>query len=282
MSSLTASPAWQALARHRQALGGVSMRTLFAGDPERFRRFSFEAAGILLDYSKNRITPETVALLAELARHCDLEGWRDKLYGGDTINATEGRAVLHTALRQRHDGPVTPGGGANVVPEIRAVMRRLGSFVDGVRFGHVTGLSGRRFKDVVNIGIGGSDLGPQMVAEALLPYHHPDLRVRFVSNVDGTHLYDTLDWLDPETTLFIVTSKTFTTEETMTNARSARDWFLSEGGTEADIGKHFIAVSANEAEVRKFGIGPDSTFNFWDWVGGRFSLWSAVGLPVAM
>ena len=282
MSSLTASPAWQALARHRQALDGVSMRTLFAGDPERFRRFSVEAAGVLLDYSKNRITPETVALLTDLARHCDLEGWRAKLYDGDTINATEGRAVLHTALRQRHDGPVTPGGGGNVVPEIRSVMRRLGSFVDGVRFGHVTGLSGRRFKDVVNIGIGGSDLGPQMVAEALLPYHHPDLRVRFVSNVDGTHLYDTLDWLDPETTLFIVTSKTFTTEETMTNARSARDWFLSEGGTEADIGKHFIAVSANEAEVRKFGIGPESTFNFWDWVGGRFSLWSAVGLPVAM
>ena len=282
MSSLTASPAWQALARHRQAMESVPTRALFAADPGRFSRFSLESCGILLDYSKNRITGETLALLTGLARDRDLEGWRARLYAGEAINATEGRAVLHTALRQRHDAPVTSGGGENVISEVRSVMRRLGAFVDGVRFGSVTGLSGRRFKDVVNIGIGGSDLGPQMVAEALLPYHHPDLRVRFVSNVDGTHLYDTLDWLDPETTLFIVTSKTFTTEETMTNARSARDWFLAEGGNEADIGKHFIAVSANEAEVRKFGIGPDSTFNFWDWVGGRFSLWSAVGLPVAL
>ncbi len=282
MPSLTASPAWQALARHRRDMGAVSTRSLFAADPERYRRFSLEACGIRLDYSKNRITAETLELLTGLARERDLEGLREQLFSGSAINTTENRAVLHTALRQRHDAPVTPDGGPDVIPEVRAVMQRLGAFVDGVRFGSVTGLSGRRFKDVVNIGIGGSDLGPLMVVEALRPYQHPDLRIRFVSNVDGTHLYDTLDWLDPETTLFIITSKTFTTEETMTNARSARDWFLGEGGTEADIGKHFIAVSANTAEVAKFGIGPESTFNFWEWVGGRFSLWSAVGLPMAM
>ncbi|MEI6558541.1 MAG: glucose-6-phosphate isomerase [Rhodospirillaceae bacterium] len=282
MSSLTASPAWQALIRHRRAMDGVSTRSLFAADPDRFARFSAEACGVLLDYSKNRITAETLELLTDLARSRDLEGWRARLFAGDAINSTEGRAVLHTALRQRHDAPVTPGGGANVIPEVRSVMRRLSAFVDGVRFGRLTGLSGRPFKDVVNIGIGGSDLGPLMVSEALRPYHHPELRIRYVSNVDGTHLYDTLDWLDPETTLFIITSKTFTTEETMANARSARDWFLGEGGSEADIGRHFVAVSANAAAVRAFGIGPESTFTFWDWVGGRFSLWSAVGLPVAL
>ncbi len=282
MSRLTASPAWQALGRHREQMAEQQVRSLFAADPARFERFSFESCGILLDYSKNRITAETVGLLADLARERDLEGWRARLFAGDPINTTEGRAVLHTALRQQTNEPVRPGGADDAITEVRSVMNRVRTFVDGVRFGSITGLSGRRFKDVVNIGIGGSDLGPLMVAEALLPYHHPDLRVRFVSNVDGTNLYDTLDWLDPETTLFIVTSKTFTTEETMTNARSARNWFLTEGGTEADIGKHFIAVSANEAEVRAFGIGPESTFSFWDWVGGRFSLWSAVGLPVAL
>ncbi len=282
MSRLTASPAWQALGRHREQMAEQQVRSLFAADPTRFERFSFESCGILLDYSKNRITAETVGLLADLARERDLEGWRARLFAGDPINTTEGRAVLHTALRQQTNEPVRPGGADDAITEVRSVMNRVRTFVDGVRFGSITGLSGRRFKDVVNIGIGGSDLGPLMVAEALLPYHHPDLRVRFVSNVDGTNLYDTLDWLDPETTLFIVTSKTFTTEETMTNARSARNWFLTEGGTEADIGKHFIAVSANEAEVRAFGIGPESTFSFWDWVGGRFSLWSAVGLPVAL
>ena len=281
MSTVTASPAWQALIRHQRAMAEVPVRDLFAADPDRFGRFSLEAAGLLLDYSKNRITAETIALLADLARSRDLEGWRNRLFSGEAINISEERAVLHTALRQRHDAPVTVAGG-DVIPELRAVMKRFGAFVDGVRFGEVTGLSGRRFKDVVNIGIGGSDLGPLMMTDALLPYHHPDLRVRFVSNVDGTHLYDTLDWLDPETTLFIITSKTFTTEETMANARSAREWFLSEGGDEKDIGRHFIAVTANLAEARRFGIGPESTFAFWDWVGGRFSLWSAVGLPVAM
>jgi len=281
MSSLTESFPWQELTRHRRALTTVTLRTLFADDPDRFPRFTAETCGLLLDYSKNRITDDTLALLFALARSRGLESWRDDLFSGRRLNRTEDRAVLHTALRCRAERPVSPDG-VNVMPEIRSVARRLSRFVDGVRFGAVTGHTGRPFKDVVNIGIGGSDLGPLMVTEALRPYHNPELRVRYVSNVDGSHLYDTLDWLDPENTLFIITSKTFTTEETMTNARSARDWFLREGGSEADIARHFVAVSTNEAAVRAFGIGPDTTFSFWDWVGGRFSLWSAVGLPVAL
>ena len=281
MSRLTESAAWQALARHRGAMTGVTMRSLFAAEPGRFSRYSLDACGILLDYSKNRLTAETLDLLLALARDRDLEGWRARLFAGERINSTENRAVLHPALRNRGDEAMRVGG-ADVMPEVRSVMRRLGKFVDAVRFGQYTGCTGRPFKDVVNIGIGGSDLGPAMMAEALRPYHHPDLRVRFVSNVDGTHLYDTLDWLDPENTLFVVASKTFTPEETMANAQSAREWFLAEGGSEEHISRHFIAVSTNEAAVRAFGIGPESTFAFWDWVGGRFSLWSAVGLSLAL
>ena len=282
MSSLTESAAWRALARHREAMDGVAVRALFAGEPERFPRYTVDACGILLDYSKNRATDETLELLAALARSRDLEGWRARLFAGERINHTENRAVLHPALRCRDDSHRFRVDGHDVLPEVRSVMRRLGKFVDGVRFGQITGCTGRPFKDIVAIGIGGSDLGPSMMAEALRPYHHPEQRVRFVSNVDGTHLYDTLDWLDPENTLFVIVSKTFTTEETMANARSARDWFLSEGGAEEHISRHFVAVSANEAAVGAFGIGPESTFGFWDWVGGRFSLWSAVGLPLAL
>jgi glucose-6-phosphate isomerase len=281
MSSLTESAAWHDLIRHRHALADVTLRTLFAGDPGRFRRYTAEACGILFDYSKNRITDQTLPLLLALARARGLESWRDDLFSGQRLNRSENRAVLHTALRSRTSRPVLVDG-VDVMPEIRSIARRMSRFVDGVRFGGLTGYTGRPFKDVVNIGIGGSDLGPLMVSEALRPYHNPELRVRYVSNVDGSALYDTLDWLDPETTLFIITSKTFTTEETMTNARSARDWFLREGGTEADIPRHFVAVSTNLAAVQAFGIGPETTFSFWDWVGGRFSLWSAVGLPVAL
>ncbi len=281
MSRLTESSAWFELVRHRQQMAGVSLRALFAGDSGRFPRYTAEACGILLDYSKNRVTDETLGLLMALARECDLESWRDDLFSGQRLNRTEDRAVLHTALRNRSDRPARLDG-LDVMPEVRNVARRMSRFVDGVHFGAITGHTGRPFKDVVNIGIGGSDLGPLMVSEALRPYHNPNIRVRYVSNVDGSHLYDALDWLDPENTLFIITSKTFTTEETMTNARSARDWFLREGGREADIARHFVAVSTNQAAVQAFGIGPETTFSFWDWVGGRFSLWSAVGLPVAL
>jgi len=281
MSRLTESPAWTALARHREAMATVHVRDLFAGDPQRFQRFSVEACGILLDYSKNRINAETLELLLALARQEAVAGWRDRLFEGETINTTEGRAVLHPALRNRSGRPMCTGG-ADVMPAVNLVLRRIGRFVDAVRFGAWTGHTGRQIKDVVNIGIGGSDLGPHMVTESLRPYHHPDLRVRFVSNVDGTHLIDTLDWLDPETTLFVIASKTFTTQETMANAYSARTWFLDEGGSEEAIARHFVAVSTNRKAVHDFGIDPANMFEFWDWVGGRFSLWSAIGLPIAL
>ena len=281
MSRLTESSAWHDLVHHRQRMAKITMRGLFADDPGRFPRHTAEACGLFLDYSKNRVTAETLGLLMTLARSCGLESWREGLVSGRRLNQTENRAVLHTALRNRSDRPVMLDG-VNLMPEIRSVARRMSRFVDDIHFGVITGATGRPFKDVVNIGIGGSDLGPLMVSEALRPYQTPNLRVRYVSNVDASHLYETLDWLDPENTLFIITSKTFTTQETMTNARTARDWFLREGGSEADIARHFVAVSTNEAAARAFGIGPETIFNFWDWVGGRFSLWSAVGLPIAL
>ncbi|MEI8393360.1 MAG: glucose-6-phosphate isomerase [Rhodospirillaceae bacterium] len=282
MTRVTESAAWQALLRHRDRMATTSMRALFADDSSRFSRLSLEACGVLLDYSKNRVSAETLELLCGLARARDLEGWRDRLFAGERINDTENRAVLHMALRSQDSAALEVPGEGDVMPEVRATLRRMGAFVDGVRFGSYTGYSGRPFKDVVNIGIGGSDLGPLMAVEALRPYHHPDQRVRFVSNVDGTHIFEALDWLDPEDTLFVIVSKTFTTEETMANARSARDWFLQEGGSEADVARHFVAVSTNEPAVRAFGIGPETTFGFRDWVGGRFSLWSPVGMSLAL
>ncbi|WP_207457994.1 glucose-6-phosphate isomerase [Azospirillum sp. SYSU D00513] len=281
MSALTRSPAWEALLRHREALSDTHMRDLFAADPDRFQRFSLEACGLLFDYSKNRVTDETMAQLLALARQQDLEGWRDRMFAGEPINLTEGRAVLHTALRNRSDRPVM-AGGRDVMPDVRAVLERMGAFAHSVREGVWTGYTGERITDVVNIGIGGSDLGPVMVTEALTPYLHPELNLHFVSNVDGTHIAETLAWLDPETTLFIVASKTFTTQETLTNAHSARRWFLEAAEDEEFIKQHFVAVSTNEAEVRKFGIDPANMFGFWDWVGGRYSLWSAIGLPIAL
>ncbi|WP_029011000.1 glucose-6-phosphate isomerase [Azospirillum halopraeferens] len=281
MSALTESPAWQALNRHRAAMEGVHMRDLFAADPGRFDRFSLEAAGILLDYSKNRITGETVDLLVDLARQQDVAGWRDRMFAGERINVTEDRAVLHTALRNRSDRAV-PVDGRDVMPDVRGVLKRMEHFVKRVREGAWTGYTGQQITDVVNIGIGGSDLGPVMVTEALTPFLHPEIAFHFVSNVDGTHIRETLDWLDPETTLFIVASKTFTTQETLTNAHTARRWFLETAGDEAHIARHFVAVSTNEAAVRAFGIDPENMFGFWDWVGGRYSLWSAIGLPIAL
>ena len=281
MSALTQSAAWTALSAHRRAMAGTHMRDLFAGDPNRFERFSLEAAGLLFDYSKNRITDETVTLLLDLARHQDVEGWRDRMFAGERINSTENRAVLHTALRNRSNRPVMVDG-QDVMPEVNGVLARMGRFVEAVREGAWTGYTGERITDIVNIGIGGSDLGPVMATEALTPYLHPNLGVHFVSNVDGTHIMETLEWLDPETTLFVIASKTFTTQETLTNAHTARRWFLESAEDEALVAKHFVAVSTNEAEVRKFGIDPENMFGFWDWVGGRYSLWSAIGLPIAL
>ncbi|OPH16078.1 glucose-6-phosphate isomerase [Azospirillum brasilense] len=281
MSALTRSPAWEALARHRQDVSTLHMRDLFDADADRFNRFSLEACGLLFDYSKNRITEETRSLLLDLARQQDVEGWRDRMFAGERINITEDRAVLHTALRNRSNRPVMVDG-QDVMPEVNAVLHRMERFVRQVRDGAWTGYTGHPITDIVNIGIGGSDLGPVMVTEALTPYLHPQIGVHFVSNVDGTHISETLEWLDPETTLFVIASKTFTTQETLANAHTARRWFLESAGDPAHVAKHFVAVSTNEAEVRKFGIDPANMFGFWDWVGGRYSLWSAIGLSIAL
>ena len=278
---LTRSPEWAALAAHRDALAGTSLRALFAADPGRFDRFSLRLDGLLLDWSKNRVTAETMTLLTALAAARDVPGWRDRMFAGARINTTEDRAVLHTALRNRSNHPVLVDG-RDVMPDVNAVLARMAAFCDRVRDGDWRGHSGRPITDIVNIGIGGSDLGPAMAALALTPWHHPRLTGHFVSNVDGTHIAETLKRVDPETTLFIIASKTFTTQETIANARTARAWFLERAGDEAAVAKHFVAVSTNEAEVRAFGIDPANMFGFWDWVGGRYSLWSAIGLPLAL
>ena len=279
MSDLTRSPAWTALAAHRNAMEGVHMRDLFAADPKRFDRFSLRLGEVLLDYSKNRVTEETLGLLFALARQQDVEGWRDRMFAGEAINGTEHRAVLHTALRAELSGSVAVDG-QNVLPEVAAVLKHMREFSDAVRDGSWTGYTGKPITDVINIGIGGSDLGPVMVSEALRPYQHPRIKLHFVSNVDGTHIAETLKRIDPETSLFLIASKTFTTQETLTNALTARRWFLHSGAPEAAIAKHFAALSTNAAEVSKFGIDTANMFGFWDWVGGRYSVWSAIGLPV--
>jgi glucose-6-phosphate isomerase len=280
MTVLTAAPAWQALEAHAAAMGERHLRELFAQDPERFRRFSFQLGDLLLDYSKHRITADTMELLFELARSVDVEGWRDRMFMGDKINTTEDRAVLHVALRNRSDRPILVDG-SDVMPSIDAVLERMRLFSEQVRGGSWRGSTGETITSVVNIGIGGSDLGPVMVCEALKPYQRPDLRPHFISNVDGAHLTHTVAGLDPARTLFIVASKTFTTQETMTNAASARGWLTEALGEDA-VAKHFVAVSTNATEVARFGIDTANMFEFWDWVGGRYSLWSAVGLPIVL
>jgi glucose-6-phosphate isomerase len=281
MSALTSSPAWQALERHAETMADVHLRDLFAEDPRRFARFSLSFDDLLLDVSKNRITAETLGLLLDLARQADLEGWRDRMFAGDRINITEDRAVLHIALRNRSNDPILVGG-ADVMPEVNGVLDRMRDFSDRVRDGEWQGYTGATITDFVNIGIGGSDLGPLMACEALKPYQSEGLRPHFVSNVDGAHLVHTLAGLDPARTLFIVASKTFTTQETMTNAASARAWLLEHLGDRAAVAKHFVAVSTNAKEVAEFGIDTSNMFEFWDWVGGRYSLWSAIGLPIAL
>jgi glucose-6-phosphate isomerase len=279
---LTQRPAWLALQRHYAQLRNLHLRQLFADDPRRGERLSLEAAGIYLDYSKNRITADTVELLLELAEQCALRARIDAMFRGDKINATEQRAVLHVALRAPRGASIVVDG-ENVVPQVHAVLDRMAGFCERVRSGGWTGHTGRRIRHIVNIGIGGSDLGPVMAYEALRHYSERALTFRFVSNVDGTDFAEAVRDLDPAETLFIVASKTFTTLETMTNARSARAWLLA--GLDGDakvVAKHFVAVSTNAAEVSKFGIDTANMFGFWDWVGGRYSMDSAIGLSTML
>jgi glucose-6-phosphate isomerase len=259
----------------------IHLRDLFEEDPHRFEKFSLKSNGILLDYSKNRITEETWSLLLDLATQVNLKGWVEKMFAGEKINITENRAVLHVALRNRSNRPIYVDG-KDVMPQINAVLDRMAQFCTRVRQGLWKGYTGKPITDIVNIGIGGSDLGPAMATEALKPYGSPDLRPHFVSNIDGTHLVETLKGLEPETALFIIASKTFTTQETLTNAHSARNWFLRKAGDEGAVAKHFVAVSTNAKQVSRFGIDTENMFEFWDWVGGRYSLWGAIGLSVAL
>ncbi|WP_462325101.1 glucose-6-phosphate isomerase [Desulfoplanes sp.] len=274
-------PAWTALGAHAGQMEDVHMRSLFEEDPDRFAMFSRRFGSILFDFSKNRITDTTLDLLLALAKERKVEEGIAAMFAGDRINVTENRSVLHTALRNRSDREVLVDG-KDVMGGVRGVLSQMRSFTDRVRQGEWTGYTGGRITDVVNIGIGGSDLGPKMVTTALDHYRHPGMRFHFVSNVDGTHISTTLQKLSPETTLFLVASKTFTTQETMTNAWSARNWFLDQAGDEKAVAKHFVAMSTNRAGVEAFGIDPENMFVFWDWVGGRYSLWSAIGLSIAL
>ncbi|MBN8494191.1 MAG: glucose-6-phosphate isomerase [Burkholderiales bacterium] len=282
MSALTASPAWQALQAHADALRGTHLRALFAADPQRGERLALQAEGITLDYSKHRITDETLRLLQALATQAGLRARIDAMFAGERINVTEHRAVLHVALRAPRGADIRVDG-VNVVPEVHQVLDRMAAFAEQVRSGAWRGHTGQRIRNIVNIGIGGSDLGPVMAYEALRHYSARELRLRFVSNVDGTDFAEAVQDLDAAETLFIVSSKTFTTLETMTNAHSARDWALAGlGGDPAAVAKHFVAVSTNAPAVSAFGIHTDNMFGFWDWVGGRYSMDSAIGLSTML
>ena len=276
----TKTQAWKKLASHFDEIKDKTMVEMFADDPQRFVKFSVKFEDILLDYSKNRITEETIKLLVELANETELTDAIKSMFCGEKINETEDRAVLHVALRNRSNTPIMVDG-KDVMPDVNAVLDQVKAFSTKVISGEWKGYTGKAITDIVNIGIGGSDLGPVMVTEALKPYWQ-GITPHFVSNVDGSHIAETLKKVDPETTLFIVASKTFTTQETMTNAFSARDWFLQQcGGDNAHVGKHFVAVSTNATAVSDFGIDTANMFGFWSWVGGRYSLWSAIGLPIA-
>jgi glucose-6-phosphate isomerase len=285
MVQLTERPAWRALEQHARELGDVRILDLFAADPGRAESFSIEACGLLFDYSRNPLSAETRRLLVAAAEDASVPAQIAAMFEGKRINITEKRAVLHTALRNQSDRPVMVDG-RDVMPAIRGVLRRIEALADQVGGGIARGATGEVFTDVVNIGIGGSDLGPLMVATALRPYASPRLRTHFVSNVDGAHLAATLARLNPASTLFVVSSKTFTTQETLANARSAREWLLTKLGSAGDgnalVRQHFAAVSTNLEATAAFGIDADRVFGFWDWVGGRYSLWSAIGLPIAL
>ncbi len=275
------TPEWKALLAHKEQIDSVHMRDMFEQDAERFDRYSIFFNNILFDYSKNRMTDETLNLLFDLAKKRDVRGWTEKMFHGEKVNFTEDRAVLHVALRNRSNRPIFVDGH-NVMPQVNAVLAKMRTFSEAVRHGKWLGYTGKRITDVVNIGIGGSDLGPKMVCEALKPYSDWAIQAHFVSNVDDTQLVETLRGLNPETTLFIVASKTFTTQETIVNARSARDWLQQQlGNDERAVAKHFVALSTNTEKVKEFGIDPQNMFEFWDWVGGRYSMWSAIGLSIA-
>ncbi|WP_036169298.1 glucose-6-phosphate isomerase [Massilia sp. 9096] len=277
---LTSTAAYQALQNHAAKARDWQMRDLFAQDPQRFERLSVEAAGLFLDYSKNRLDGRTLELLKTLVQERGVERLRDAMFAGEKINLTEGRAVLHTALRAPRDRQITVDG-QDVGADVHAVLDHVKTFSDAVRNGDWVGHTGKQITDVINIGIGGSDLGPKMVCLALRQFAHPRLTMHFVSNVDGHDMDAALSRVNPETTLFIIASKTFTTAETMMNANTARQWFLQSAGEEA-LARHFVAVSTNVEAIKKFGIDPANMFPFWDWVGGRYSVWSAIGLPVAL
>lgn len=272
MSQLTESPAWQALTQHAKAIGGNHLRDFFAQDTQRFQHLSLRHDALLLDFSKQRVTLETLALLHNLGRQVDVFGWVARMRDGEKINHTENRAVLHTALRAGPDAP----------DEVKATLGRMADFCEKIHSGQWRGHSGERITDVVNIGIGGSDLGPRMAVQALVASGQPDIRVHFVANLDGADIAGTLAPLNPRTTLFIVASKTFTTLETLTNAHTARQWLLATASDTEAVARHFIAASTNLTATQEFGIPPENVFAFRDWVGGRFSLWSAIGLPIAL
>ncbi|WP_404465896.1 glucose-6-phosphate isomerase [Vreelandella aquamarina] len=281
MFQLTRSVTWQALERLRDKTANDRIRDYFTNDPQRFEKMSLRVGGLFLDYSKHQVSDEVLAKLIELADHSALVQRRAQMFSGDIINVTENRPVLHTALRHLGDEPVYVDG-EDVMPEITRTREQIKLFSEAVRSGEWKGYNGQRIKDVVNIGIGGSDLGPNMAVRALLKYRHPELHFHFVSNVDGTHIQKVLSRLDPATTLFIVSTKTFSTQETLLNAKTARRWFLENAGEDADVGAHFIAASTNRKAAMEFGIREENVFEFWAWVGGRYSMWSSIGLPIAL
>ena len=276
----TRTMSWRALATHFEEIKDTHMKDLFHSDPRRFEKFSIRFKDLLVDFSKNRLTEKTLGLLIQLAEEVHLADAIEKMFQGDSINETENRAVLHVALRNRHNRPMMVNG-RDVMSEVNAVLAQMKAFSNSVYSGEWRGYSGKKIKDIVNVGIGGSDLGPRMVTECLKPYARQGMNVHFISNIDGTQITETLKHLNPETTLFLIASKTFTTQETMTNADSARKWFLSQAEDESYIAGHFVAISTNQAAIEKFGIDPGNMFHFWDWVGGRYSLWSAIGLSIA-
>lgn len=277
----TKTEAWKKLQEHFKEMKNVHLKELFREDPKRFKKFSFSLPEIVCDFSKNRITEETHQLLVDLAYECELQKAIKAMFAGELINETEGRAVLHTALRKFSDKPVK-SEGKDVMPEVRKERQHMKDFCQKVHSGTWKGYSGKKIKYVVNIGIGGSDLGPVMVTEALKPYWKKDIQPYFVSNIDGTDITETLKKVDPEETLFLIASKTFTTQETMTNAHTAKKWLLKKASDKSAIAKHFVALSTNEEAVEEFGIDKANMFTFWDWVGGRYSLWSAIGLSIAL
>ncbi|MCU0383980.1 MAG: glucose-6-phosphate isomerase, partial [Cyclobacteriaceae bacterium] len=275
----TETNAWKKLELHFLTMQATHLKELFADDAQRFEKYHLQFQDILIDYSKNLIDDETITLLTTLAEECELKSAIENMFTGKLINQTEKRAVLHTALRHFGDEAIEVDG-KNILPDIKKVLKQMEEFSSNLLNGKHTGYSGKKITDIVNIGIGGSDLGPYMVTEALKPYWQ-GINPHFVSNVDGTHIAETLKKVNPETTLFIIASKTFTTQETMTNAESARAWFLQQTQQQGDVAKHFVAVSTNEKAVKEFGINPANMFVFWDWVGGRYSLWSSIGLSIA-